>query len=52
MGYKSGNGLGKNEQGITKTPDITFQLGKKGFGMKLKTLEDTLEKWDFTKEVS
>lgn len=51
MGYKSGVGLGKNEQGITKPVDITFQLGKKGLGIKLKSITDITETWNFSDEV-
>lgn len=52
MGYKSGSGLGKNKQGIVKSVDITYQLGKKGFGLQLKKIENIDESWDFSKEVS
>ncbi|CAG9816211.1 unnamed protein product [Phaedon cochleariae] len=51
MGYKEGTGLGKNAQGITKTIDMSYQLGKKGFGLKLKNLNAPAEYWDFTREV-
>ncbi|CAG9855807.1 unnamed protein product [Phyllotreta striolata] len=50
MGYKEGYGLGKNEQGITKLVDFSYQLGKKGFGLKLKKIEDNMETWDFNKD--
>ncbi|CAH1979734.1 unnamed protein product [Acanthoscelides obtectus] len=50
MGYKSGTGLGKNEQGITSTIDITYQLGKRGLGLDIKNLNSTQELWDFSKE--
>lgn len=52
MGYKSGQGLGKNEQGITRPVDVTFQLGKKGLGMRLKNTKDIEESWNFSDEVT
>lgn len=51
MGYKSGSGLGISEQGIIKSVDVTYQFGKKGFGMKLKNV-DVTKSWDFSKEVN
>lgn len=51
MGYKSGSGLGKGEQGITKPLDVTYQLGKRGFGSKLKNIQDITETWNFLEEV-
>lgn len=51
MGYKSGAGLGKSEQGITKTVNLTYQLGKKGLGNKLNKMIDIGEQWNFSKEV-
>ncbi|VEN43647.1 unnamed protein product [Callosobruchus maculatus] len=50
MGYKTGVGLGKNEQGITKTIDIAYQLGKRGLGLNIKKLSPSQESWDFNKE--
>nr|CAH7758069.1 unnamed protein product [Callosobruchus chinensis] len=50
MGYKTGVGLGKNEQGITKTIDVTYQLGKRGLGLNIKKLNPSQESWDFNKE--
>ncbi|XP_072399860.1 cap-specific mRNA (nucleoside-2'-O-)-methyltransferase 1 isoform X1 [Diabrotica undecimpunctata] len=50
MGYKQGSGLGKSEQGITKIIDINYQHGKRGLGLKLKCIEDTLKTWDFSIE--
>uniref|UniRef100_A0A6P7GVC9 Cap-specific mRNA (Nucleoside-2'-O-)-methyltransferase 1-like n=1 Tax=Diabrotica virgifera virgifera TaxID=50390 RepID=A0A6P7GVC9_DIAVI len=50
MGYKEGSGLGKSEQGITKIIDINYQHGKRGLGLKLKRIEDTLKTWNFSIE--
>ncbi|KAJ8927721.1 hypothetical protein NQ314_019782, partial [Rhamnusium bicolor] len=51
MGYKSGSGLGKNEQGITKAIDVTCHLGKRGLGLNIKGVEATNAAWDFSKEI-
>lgn len=51
MGYKSGSGLGKTEQGITESVEVTYQLGKKGLGLKLKNIKDIEESWNISKEV-
>lgn len=50
MGYKSGLGLGKNEQGITGPVEVKLQLGKRGLGLDIQKLA-TNEDWDFSLEV-
>lgn len=39
MGYKSGAGLGKNEQGILKPVTVTVQVGKCGLGTPLQRFD-------------
>lgn len=51
MGYITGAGLGKKEQGI-KEPIITnTNLGTRGFGLNLQNLQLSNEDWDFSREV-
>lgn len=51
MGYKTGSGLGKNEQGTTDIINIPIQLGKRGLGLKLAGLDASNKTWDSSKEV-
>ncbi|KAJ3634761.1 hypothetical protein MTP99_007706 [Tenebrio molitor] len=48
MGYRSGFGLGKNEQGMTLPVEIEPQLGRRGFGLKIESLQCSNEEWDFS----
>ncbi|RZC32066.1 cap-specific mRNA (nucleoside-2'-O-)-methyltransferase 1, partial [Asbolus verrucosus] len=50
MGYKSGLGLGKNQQGITLPVEIKSQIGKRGLGLDIDNLEGTSNEWDFSLE--
>ncbi|KAJ8919707.1 hypothetical protein NQ315_006235 [Exocentrus adspersus] len=51
MGYKTGSGLGKNEQGITEAIKVPLHLGQRGLGLTIKTLSGSEEKWDSSKEI-
>jgi cap1 methyltransferase len=51
MGYRSGFGLGKNEQGMTLPVEIEPQLGRRGFGLKIESLQCNNEEWDFSLDV-
>lgn len=44
MGYKSGLGLGKHEQGITNPIDIPINLNHSGLGSLKNDLNKT---WDY-----
>lgn len=50
MGYKLGSGLGKDEQGITESIKVDTNLGKRGLGLKIDSLNLSDGSWDFSKE--
>lgn len=51
MGYESGKGLGSKQQGITEPIQLQANLGQRGFGLNIKSLQATNECWDFPLEV-
>lgn len=50
MGYKSGTGLGKYEQGRVNIVEASKQRGRRGLGLTIPGLEPSDKKWDSTKE--
>lgn len=50
MGYKLGSGLGKDEQGITESIKVDTNLGKRGLGLKIDSLNLSDGSWDFSKD--
>lgn len=51
MGYKSGVGLGKNEEGAVTPIAMIGNLGRQGLGHTLKRIKCSNEEWDFNVEV-
>ncbi|GFS91353.1 cap-specific mRNA [Nephila pilipes] len=50
MGYKTGKGLGKNEQGRVNIVEASNQRGRRGLGMKIAGLEPSDTIWDASQE--
>ncbi|XP_063919988.1 cap-specific mRNA (nucleoside-2'-O-)-methyltransferase 1 isoform X2 [Zophobas morio] len=48
MGYHSGLGLGKNNQGIIQPVTIDTQFQREGFGLKVENGRNISETWDFS----
>lgn len=46
MGYKSGKGLGKDDQGRVKPIEAATQLGRRGFGHHVPGLKEASLKWN------
>lgn len=51
MGFKVGEGLGKNRQGRVQPIEVSQQRGRRGLGMQIKGLEAEEVEWDCNKEV-
>ncbi|GBM25579.1 Cap-specific mRNA (nucleoside-2'-O-)-methyltransferase 1, partial [Araneus ventricosus] len=50
MGYKTGKGLGKNEQGRVNIVETSKQRGRRGLGLKIAGLEPSDIVWDASQE--
>ncbi|KFM76234.1 Cap-specific mRNA (nucleoside-2'-O-)-methyltransferase 1, partial [Stegodyphus mimosarum] len=50
MGYKTGTGLGKFEQGRVNIVEASKQRGRRGLGLHIEGLEPSDVKWDSAKE--
>lgn len=51
MGFKNGEGLGQNKQGVINSLDISSNLGRRGLGHVVHGLEPAKLTWDSTEEV-
>ncbi|GIY57075.1 cap-specific mRNA [Caerostris extrusa] len=50
MGYKTGKGLGKNEQGRVNIVEASKQRGRRGLGLTITGLEPSDTAWDASQE--
>ncbi len=50
MGYKKGEGLGKNRQGRTQIVEASAQRGRRGLGLTIGGFEPSNIQWKFEDE--
>lgn len=50
MGYKPGQGLGRQEQGIVQPISLNSNLGVRGLGLQVPKLDYSTDQWDFSLE--
>ena len=50
MGHKTGEGLGKHNQGIVNPIKESNQKGKVGLGYNTGKIEEKIEAWDYSQE--
>ena len=51
MGWKSGQGLGRLNQGIIKPIEESDQKGRRGLGLKLEHFDKKVEEWNFDEDL-